>query len=59
MTSIGLLLVQILVTHGPEIAADIATLLHSPDPTLEQWLAVFAKAQGKVNNDGTITLGQS
>lgn len=43
---IAIIIAQALMQYGPEIAQSIAALLHkTTEPTLDEWLAVFAKVR--------------
>jgi len=42
---LGILIAQLLLKFGPDLAEEIVILLHKADPTLQDWQALFAKVR--------------
>lgn len=43
---IAVLVAQLLLQYGPTVAQSVAALLHkTTEPTLDEWLAVFAQVR--------------
>lgn len=42
---IAIIIGTALIKYGPDIAKEIATILHKDAPTLDDWNAVFAKVK--------------
>ncbi len=42
---LGVLIAGALIKYGPDIARDVAVILHKSDPTLADWEAVFTKVK--------------
>jgi len=40
-----LVVAQLLLKYGPELAQGFVSILHKTDPTLDDWAAVFAHAK--------------
>lgn len=55
----AILVIQLLLQYGPEVAAKFVEIWHKSDPTLEDWQAIFALAKkpiARVDESGNIVV---